>query len=202
MERWRGGTTLQLPPSLLSLPPHPFIPSPIHPAAAVLCPSLSLSHFVIESFSLSLSLFLYLSHRHKDGWRRSWNGAHNRLCHKVSSLSCIRPSAAFFFLAPARILTRLESVCVWRGVWAAQYGNRCFCSAKSLKGALGGGLSGVRAQSHFSLLFLSLCLSISVSPSPQLCLPWRLSKRKCEGNGMMEYVSGARGFGLFCERLH
>ena len=76
-----------------------------------------LSHSVIQSFSLSLSLFLslslplaptlppltlslslslplYLSPRHKDGWRSSWNGAHNRLCHKVSSLSCIRPSAA------------------------------------------------------------------------------------------------------------
>lgn len=74
----------------LSLPPHPFIPSPIHPAAAVLWPSLSLCH---KKF---LPLFLHLSLRHKDGWRRSWNGLHNRLCHKVSSLSCIRLSAAFF----------------------------------------------------------------------------------------------------------
>ncbi|CDQ79068.1 unnamed protein product [Oncorhynchus mykiss] len=67
---------------------------------------------------------------------------------------------------------------------------------------MGGGLSSVSAQSHFSLLFLSLSLSFSPSPSTQLCLPRRLSKRKCEGNSMMEYVSGARGFGLFCGRLH
>ncbi|CAG10974.1 unnamed protein product [Tetraodon nigroviridis] len=30
----------------------------------------------------------------------------------------------------------------------------------------------------------------------------KLGKRKCEGNRVMEYVSGARGFGLFCGRLH
>lgn len=89
-EGWDHPAAAPFSPLSLSLPPHPFIPSPIHPAAAVLWPSLSLCH---KKF---LPLFLYLSLRHKDGWRSSWNGVHNRLCHKVSSLSCIRLSAAFF----------------------------------------------------------------------------------------------------------
>lgn len=92
VEGQRGGTTLQLPPSLLSLSHSHLIPS--FPLLFILqlqsCGSLSLCH---KKF---LPLFLYLSLRHKDGWRSSWNGVHNRLCHKVSSLSCIRLSAAFF----------------------------------------------------------------------------------------------------------
>lgn len=72
---------------------------------------------------------------------------------------------------------------------------------KSERGLWLGGLA-VSEHRVIFLSFFSLCLSFSVVASPQLCLPWRLSKRKCEGNGMMEYVSGARGFGLFCGRLH
>lgn len=47
-----------------------------------------------------------------------------------------------FFLTAARLLLWLQKKCVRRRrrrVWAAQYGNRCFCSAKSLKGGLGWG---------------------------------------------------------------
>lgn len=47
----------------------------------------------------------------------------------------------FFFLTAARLLLWLQKKCVRRRrrIWAAQYGNRCFCSARSLKGGLGWG---------------------------------------------------------------
>lgn len=127
-------------------------------------------------------------------------GCMKGLYHKVSSLSCIRPSAAF-------LLARHQYACVLGGCGGVLSGTvwqqMLLFGQKSERG-LGwvGGLSRVRAQNHFSLLFLSLWPSFSVSPSPQLCLPWQLGKRKCEGNRVMEYVSGARGFGLFCGRLH
>lgn len=101
--RWSDGG-VGPPCSCPLLPLSHLIPSscPIHPAAAVLRPSLALSHPVIKKVS-PLSSLVHLSRRHKDGWGSSWNGPHKRLCHKVSSLSCIR-APALPSPAPARLL--------------------------------------------------------------------------------------------------
>lgn len=202
VEPRRGGTTLQLP--LLSLPLTPS--SSLHSLSysSCSCGHVPLSLSCTLSLSLSVVQFLplfCLSLRHKDGWRHSWNGLHERFKPQGEQPQLHTAQRCF--------PPRPASVCMCfggcgRGVRSGTVWQQMLLFGQKSERGLGwvGGLSRVRAQSHFSLLFLSLWPSFSVSPSPQLCLPWQLGKRKCEGNGVMEYVSGARGFGLFCGRLH
>lgn len=137
-------------------------------SCAPLAHSLTLSHKV--SLARSLSLFLYLSHRHKDGWRSSWNGAHNRLCHKVSSLSCIRLSAAFFSSCEPPYPT---GVCVCEGGSERHsMATDAFVQPKVWKGPWVGGL----AVSEHRVIFLSF---FSHSASLSLCLP--LPSCACHG---------------------
>lgn len=162
VEPRRGGTTLQLP--LLSLPLTPT--SSLH--------SLSYSSCSCSLVPLSLSLFLSvvqflslfcLSPRHKDGWRRSWNGLHKRFIpqgeqpqlHTASaaSLHAWHPYACVLGGGGGGVL----SGTVWQQM--------LLFGQKSERG-LGwvGGLSRVRAQSFFSPFSLTLALFLCVSVSP------------------------------------
>lgn len=54
------------------------------------------------------------------------------------------------------------------------------------------------------VIFLSVCQYYPSAPAslpPQLCVCASVSRRKCEGMGMMEYVRAAGGWGLFWARF-
>uniref|UniRef100_A0AAV2L0V3 Uncharacterized protein n=1 Tax=Knipowitschia caucasica TaxID=637954 RepID=A0AAV2L0V3_KNICA len=89
-------------------------------------------------------------------------------------LSCARP-AQCWALVLCRGLRGGLSTTVWQQM--------LLLGQKSERG---------QGREHTGVIFLPLCQ----------CFSELRSNRKCEGKAVMDYVSGARGFGLFCGRLH
>lgn len=129
VEGQRGGTTLQLPPSLLSLSLTPT--SSLHSLSysSCSCSLVALSHSVIKSFSLSFSIC---------PWDTKMDGEAPGMGSTIDCATRWAASAAYGsvlpFLAPARLLTRLEYVCVKGGLNGTVWQQMLLFGQKSERG--------------------------------------------------------------------